>query len=270
MLDSNKVGPDTTETIGPSKDDLLAIYEGKYGNKPDLGWGPKMRLRFDYFTPDDHYEAIVNKLVVEGCTWADVGCGRDIFPSNKGLAESLSRRSSYLLGIDPDENIRDNPLLSEGFQGVIEDYVTNRQYDVVTLRMVAEHIADPKSAMTGIDKLIKHGGCVVIYTPNKWAPMSIWARSTPLSVHHFFKKILWNTEERDTFPVQFKMNTRNALCRLLQSSGFKEEYFSYLDDCRTFQKFSSLNSLELNARRMLNGMKLHYPENCLLGVYRKL
>ncbi len=254
--------------IAPSKDDLSAIYNGKYGNTPDLGWGPKLRSRFKYYTPDDYYEAAVNNLVTPGCSWADIGCGRDIFPSNASLAEKLSKKADYLLGIDPDENINQNAYLNERFKGVLEEYTPNRKYDLVTLRMVAEHIANPESTIQELKKLSKPGGLVVIYTPNKWAPMSILARLTPMSMHHFFKKMLWDTEERDTFPVQFKMNTRKRLNHLFESKGFEEIYFSYLDDCRIFTKLYSLKYLELSLWRFFAALGLRYPENCLMGIYR--
>ena len=40
----------------PTRADLEAVFEQKYGSLEATGWGPRMRRRFDYFTPDDHYE----------------------------------------------------------------------------------------------------------------------------------------------------------------------------------------------------------------------
>jgi hypothetical protein len=55
-----------------------------------------MRLSFGYFTPDDHYEVLVARLVTSGCHWADIGCGRDIFPSNPQLARDLVARAAVI------------------------------------------------------------------------------------------------------------------------------------------------------------------------------
>ena len=64
-----------------------------------MGWGPRMRLAFDYFTPDDQYEAIVAKLVKHGTWWADIGCGRDVFPSNPELAKDTVRTSALFFSV---------------------------------------------------------------------------------------------------------------------------------------------------------------------------
>lgn len=255
--------------IEPSRAELQMVFDYKYRGEPELGWGPRTRLSFDYFTPDDHYEAVVSKLVKSGIWWADIGCGRDVFPSNPRLAAELARRSAFLFGIDPDPNIRDNPLVNERFEGPVEECRTSYRFDVITLRMVAEHITDPKRAVAKIAELTKPGGVVVVYTPNRWAPISIVAALVPNRLHHRFKRLIWDTEERDTFPTAFKLNTRTALARHFRACGLQEVYFAYLDDCRTLSGFRAFSLLELYAQKMLRSVGIRYPENCLLGVYRK-
>ena len=251
-----------------TKNDLIGIYNRKYGNKTDLGWGPKLRLKFHYFSPDEHYEALVKNIIKENSSWADIGCGRNLFPYNPDLARTLSKKAKYVLGIDPDETINDNSFVNEKFRGTANEYESSHKFDLITLRMVAEHVADPEIALQGIKNLSKRGSLVVIYTPNKWAAMSIFARCTSLNIHHLFEKILWDADKRDTFPVQFKMNTRETLKELFQSKGFDEVYFSYLDDCRTFSKIYILNYLELSVWRVTKKLGMKYPENCLLGIYK--
>ncbi|MBB1125370.1 class I SAM-dependent methyltransferase [Thiospirillum jenense] len=250
--------------------DAEQIYHGKFNEVANLGWGPKLRLRFNYFTPDEYYEAQVVKLISPQTKWLDVGCGRHIFPSNQALAQQLAARAKLLFGVDPDENIKDNPLIHQHFQGALEEFFTTKTFDLITLRMVAEHIANPEAALNKLAELTHVGAVVVIYTPNLHAPMSYFARLTPLKIHHFFKKILWRTEKRDTFPVQFKMNTRKNLFKLFQHHHFKEVHFTYLDDCRTFSRFFFLNYMELLLMKGLRQLGLRYPENCLLGVYQKI
>src|ERR1051325_5544727 len=100
----NGVGdPGGFPAIAPTREELETVFQGKYGAASQASWGPKQRHDFAYFTPDDTYEAVVSKLVRPGIDWADVGCGHDIFPSNGRLAEVLSQRAGYVLGIDPDD-----------------------------------------------------------------------------------------------------------------------------------------------------------------------
>jgi SAM-dependent methyltransferase len=255
--------------LTPSRTELQAIFDGKYRREPELGWSPKLRLSFGYFNPDDQYEAVVAKLVQPGTWWADIGCGRDIFPSNPNLARELAQRSAFVFGIDPDPNIRDNPFISEGFEGTVEDCRTEHRFDLITLRMVAEHIVDPDRAVTSIARLARPGGLIVIYTPNKWAPVSLLAAAVPNRFHQPVKRVVWETQERDTFPTAFRLNTRATIARHCARNGLAEVYFAYLDDCRTTTNFRWLNVLELTLQRALRLVSIRYPENCLLGVYRR-
>lgn len=255
--------------LTPSRTELIAVFDGKYRREPELGWGPKTRLSYDYFNPDDYYEAIVTKLIQPQSAWADIGCGRDIFPSNAGLARELAQRCSIVFGVDPDPNIRDNPFVSERFEGPVEECTTAHRFDLITMRMVAEHIIDPDRSVGKLAELLKPKGLVVIYTPNKWSPIPIVTALVPNRFHFRFKKLLWGGEERDTFPTAFKMNTRKELERHFMRHGLSEVFFSYVDDCRTFGNFRWLSHAELSLQKLLRSMSTRYPENCLLGVYRK-
>ena len=258
-----------TNNFSLTYDDMLAFFKAKYYRFGEPGWGPKLRLRFKYFSPDDYYEALVERLVTAGCDWADIGCGRDVFPSYPELARRLAKRCGCLYGIDPDANIKENDCITDGFQGPIEDCQTDRRFDLVTLRMVAEHIADPDLAIAKIATLTKPKALVVVYTPNRWAPASLAAGALPFGLHQPIKRLLWGTEERDTFPTVYKLNTRKDLCSHFQRNGFNEVHFRYLDDCRVSLNYRWLNCLELIFYRALRSLNRPYFENCLLGIYQK-
>jgi SAM-dependent methyltransferase len=257
---------DTTITA-PTTEELLAIFKRKHPGV--TGWGPRMRLANNYFTPDEHYEALVARLVTPGCSWADVGCGRDIFPSNQPLAIELSQRAGFLAGIDPDPNVLENKFVTVRFQGLIEDYPRSEQFDLITLRMVAEHIADPKRAIAKIADMLKPGGRAVIFTPYKWSPMSIVARTVPFALHNPLKWLIWRTESRDTFPVEYKLNTRTDQERWAESSGLRLSFFCLVDDCRVSIGYRTLHWLELRAMSVFNALGMRYPEMCILSTLTK-
>ena len=121
--------------------ELMAL---KYGPPEKRGWGPRLRDRFHYRTPDDWYEATVFDLVTSETVWLDVGCGRDLFPSNPAAAHVLASRCRLLVGLDPSDNIDENPFVHERAKCQLEDFETDRKFDLITLRMVAEHIRDPQ------------------------------------------------------------------------------------------------------------------------------
>ena len=252
-----------------TQDRLQETFRVKYQGAEPMGWGPRMRLKFGYFNPDDVYETAVDSLVTPATEWLDVGCGRDIFPNNAPMARLLAKRCRLLVGLDPSDNIDENTLVHERFKGMIEDYDTPRRFDLITLRMVAEHIGNPGAAIPALFRLCKPGARVVIYTVYKWSPVTVISAAAPFRLHHLVKKVIWKTEEKDTFPTEYRMNTRRELKCIFEAAGFGEEQFHYLDDCRSFARWKVTNAAELSAWKVLHALGLHYPEVCLLGVYRK-
>jgi 2-polyprenyl-3-methyl-5-hydroxy-6-metoxy-1,4-benzoquinol methylase len=254
-------------SILPSNEELHDSFRFKHTK---AGWGPSLRARFGYFTPDDIYETTVAKLATPGTEWLDVGGGRDLFPGNEALAETLSRQAGLLVGVDPSENILDNRFVHRQVRSTIEAFQTDRRFDLITLRMVAEHLTNPGAAVDALTRLAKPGGLVVILTVNKWSAITALSWLTPVKVHHRVKKLLWKTEERDTFEVAYRMNTRAALRKLFDARGFVEDAFTYPADCRIFARWKATNTVELAAWKLTRRLHLPYPETCLLGIYRKL
>jgi SAM-dependent methyltransferase len=201
--------------------------------------------------------------------WLDVGCGRELCPSNKALATILAARTGRLCGLDPDPTLEENPYVHDRVRQGIDDFDGGHAFDLVTLRMVAEHVEDPEACVRGIARALAPGGLAVVYTVFAWSPMPLLTRLAPMGLRHVVKKWLWGTEKKDTFRTCFKMNSRARLRRLFAGGGMDEAAFLRLDDCRTFARFRSLGELELQLRRACGWVGLPYPEHCLLGVYRK-
>ena len=251
--------------------DLKDVIDFKTaGRTSRVGWSPRLRRRFGYYTPNEWYEAVVYRLVGPNTDWLDVGCGRHVFHSNYPLAQKLAADCRHLTGLDPSDNIDANDLVHEKVKSSIQDYRADRCFDLITLSMVAEHITNPLPAVQSLAHLARPGGRVVVYTVNKWSPVTLLSAATPLSFHHWAKSLLWNAEEKDTFATAYRMNTRWALRELFAQVGFAEEKFVHLDDCRTLGKWRWSSTMELTIWKALHVIGLHYPENCLLGIYRRL
>ena len=247
---------------------LRRTAAAKYGDPP-LGWSPAMFARYGYHTPDDVYESLVDRLIVPGCRWLDVGCGRDVFPDNRGLAAELSSRCGTLVGVDPDATIQENRFVHVKVQAPLEAFEMDETFDVITARMVVEHVQKPDAFVEKLHRLCASRGLAVIYTVNRWAPVSIFARMIPFAFHHRLKALLWETHEKDTFPVEHRMNTRSTLASLMQRHGFCERHFEYLDDLRTLARFQWTSHAELLLWTALKSLGLRYPETCLLAVYQR-
>ena len=163
----------------------------------------------------------------------------------------------------------ENEVVHLRFKCSVEEFVSEEQFDLVTLRMVAEHIAAPDRAVAALARLTRPEGKVVIFTINRWSPVPIATWLVPFRLHHVIKRFIWQTEEKDTFPVAYQMNTRSRLRQLFVRHGFREAHFAYLSDCCTTFRFRTLHKLELILWRALKRLGLVYPENCLLAVFER-
>lgn len=254
----------------PTRQELEHLFIRKHGRPETTGWSPRRRFEFHYFTPADLYEACVSRYVTSGCRWLDVGGGHDIFPENPGLARDLVSRCSKVVAVDPSDNVLRNTFVHETVQKTLEEYAPGTQFDLATMRMVVEHVTDPEAFVGALSRFVRPGGLAVVFTVDLWAPITVLSRVIPFSLHHPIKRLFWSGEAEDTFPVQYRMNTRATLRRLFTSAGFSEEMFAKVDDLSLFGRYRLMNYAELTAWRSLRAIGLSYPEKCLLGVYRRL
>ena len=249
---------------------MLELFEISYGPVHPDAWGVRLRRRFGYFTPDERYEEVLERLIDDKTVWLDVGGGSNIFPGNPTLSRILADRCDHLTVVDPSSNIETNPYTDHRIQGMLEDISDTAVFTLATARMVAEHVVNPMDFVGKLGKVMVPGGKVVIYTVGRWSPVTVLSGMTPISVHHWAKRILWKTREEDTFPVCYLMNTRSRLTALFEKAGFRCNEFHRLDDCRTLGRWKPAVTGELIARSALNAIGLGYPEACLLGVFEKL
>jgi 2-polyprenyl-3-methyl-5-hydroxy-6-metoxy-1,4-benzoquinol methylase len=246
------------------------LFEARHGTPRRMGWNPRLRHRFGYFSPDDYYDALVEGLIDRDTEWLDVGGGSAIFPSNPNLARTLADRCKRLVVVDPSSNANENPFAHERCQSFLEELEGySGRFTLATARMVAEHVAHPERFIAKLGQVLKPEGKAVIYTVNRWAPMTILSGCTPMPVHHFVKKRLWGAEEKDTFPVTYLMNTRSRLKALFAAAGFREIAFHRLDDCRTLAKWKTTLAFELMMWKALRSVSIGYPESCIIGVYER-
>jgi SAM-dependent methyltransferase len=255
--------------ILPTATDLRRLFALKYGDPATTGPNPRRRLAHNYYLPADHYEAAIANAVGPGCDWLDVGGGSSPFPDNPKLAAELAARARRFVGVDPSDNVFDNPYTREKHKLFVEEYAASAPFDLATLRMVAEHVTDPDAVIGALARLVKPGGRVIIFTVDLWSPITVVSRLVPFDLHYPVKKFLWGGEEKDTFPTAYRMNTRRDLKRLFGRGGFREAEFAWVDDCAALSRFPRLNTLELLARTALRKAGMRYPECNLLGVYQK-
>ncbi len=242
----------------------------KYGDSSVMGWSPRRRIEYGYTLAGDIYECFVDKLITEDTRWIDIGGGRSVLPHNPDLSRELASRCYSLTSVDPSENVFENPYAHNKVCSLFEEMNVSEKYNLATFRMVAEHVDDPKAVLDKLNECVSQNGLVVIYTINKYCPIPIITRLTPFSWHHKIKKIFWGGEEKDTFPVAYKMNSKVDLDKLfLSGNEYSPVMFTYLDDVSATIEFDVLNRIEMIFWKICKIIGVRYIENNILAVYRK-
>ncbi|MGM0953165.1 MAG: class I SAM-dependent methyltransferase [Pseudomonadota bacterium] len=253
-------------------DDIIKCHSfKKYGYKSTMGWSPRRRIEFGYTLAGDIYECFIDSLVKEDTKWIDVGGGRSVLPHNPELSRDLSRRCYSLTSVDPSENVLENPYAHKKVCSLFEEMEEDpEKCNLVTFRMVAEHVENPQDVLKKLNQCVERNGLVVIYTINKYCPIPVITRLTPFSWHHRIKKIFWGGESKDTFPVSYKMNSKKDLDFLFLKDGeYDSVLFEYLDDVSATIEYDFLNRVEMFFWVVMKKCRLRYIENNILAVYKK-
>jgi Methyltransferase domain len=257
------------EVPGYSETEAIVVCH-QNDNQP--GWRVRVRKWFRYHKPDAYYQATVAKLVTEQSDWIDVGGGKTLFPGNPELSRILANRCHSLVGVDPSNNILQNTLVHERFQGVLEDFSCEQKKHIATLRMVAEHVEEPARFASALARLIMKDGYVVLLTPYRWSPVAILSSLIPNRLHAFFIKILPVSparKEEDIFPTHYRMNTPPRLRKIFEEAGFQEVALVYLDDCVVLQRFRITFLMEMIFWKVLNRLGISYPEKNILAIFKR-
>jgi SAM-dependent methyltransferase len=118
----------------------------------------------------------------------DVGCGAGLF---------FNRLAEYgeVFGVENDETLRTGDLALDGriHWGPLEDLQRTREYSVVLMLDVLEHLGDPKQTLASAARLLQPGGLLVATVP---AFMSAWTEHDVMNRHvvrynkNSFKEVL--------------------------------------------------------------------------------
>ncbi len=113
-----------------------------------------------------NFQAILESL---GRTARPEGRLLDIGSAN-GLFIHLARKQGYQAeGIEPSASLVEEARTRYGielFPGTLEEYQTEKSFDIVTLLDLIEHIAEPVRFLNRINRLMNPDGILVIVTPD--------------------------------------------------------------------------------------------------------
>jgi len=195
------------------------------------------RLQQRYFGTALHpyrlFENEVRRHLLPEPTLLDAGCGR-----TAPVLRTFNGSARRLIGIDLVEFRHDVPGVELHRTDLGRTGLESDSIDVVMSRSVMEHVADPASVYAEMYRVLRPGGHFIFLTPNLWDYASIIAKLVPNRLHPWIVSRTEGRAPEDVFPVCYKTNTRRAVYRWAQQTGFGVESFRYLGQYPSYFMFN--------------------------------
>ena len=167
-------------------------------------------IRPGWKSSGDQLEAIVRSHITPSSRVLDLGCGRG------GVVELIWRDVRLAAGIDPDA-----PSLASHraagmpvVRGVGENLpFVDSSFDLIVSLWVLEHLVDPAATLREVRRVLAPGGHFVFVTPNLRNPL-MFANRVGKALPALQRRLVphvYGREEADTFPVQYRANTVEAI-----------------------------------------------------------
>lgn len=175
-------------------------------------------IRPGWRSSGDQLEVMVRSHVTRHSRVLDLGCGRG------GVVELFWRDVKLAAGIDPDV-----PSLAEHrasglpvVRGVGERLpFVDESFDLIVCLWVLEHLREPAATLAEVRRVLRPGGHFVFVTPNLRHPLMLMnriGRALPALQRRVVPRV-YGRKEADTFPVQYRANTVEAIRALAHESG---------------------------------------------------
>lgn len=169
----------------------------------------------------------VNALLRPDMEVLDFGAGRgkwaEIESGYKLALTTLRGKCTRVVGLDVEETVLSNPLVDEGV--VIDDLgrlpFPSNAFDMIVSWAVFEHIRHPEACARELTRVLKPGGWLCAWTPNRWGAVALAVRILPNALQsRALGFLLPQRRSEDVFPKWYRLNTPAAI-----RASFPPEHF---------------------------------------------
>jgi SAM-dependent methyltransferase len=231
-------------------------------------------LNLDVTHPQVHYARFLLDHIQDVSTWLDIGCGRQIIPSDK-MSESEQKLCfgsiPLLVGVDADEAILLHPVINARVIALCPPLpFRSGSFDLVTANMVIEHIQDPSLFLTEVHRVLRPGASFIFHTPNSRYYLTFIARFTPEWLKH---KIVWYLEgrrEEDIFRTHYSMNTPEDIIKLATANAFEVVELFVKGGDGTFGRLGPIGWLECFLLKLVASVRNgRYNSNLIVRLRKR-
>jgi len=184
--------------------------------------------------PVARFYRTLDRYLNPGSRVLDVGAG-----AGEENPYALKGRVGKLFGIDRDPRVGSNPLLHAGLvaDGGALPFKDN-SFDLAFSIYVLEHIAEPRPLVSELRRVLRPGGLFLGLTPSRFHYVSLIAACTPTWFHKWVNRKRGRKSE-DTFPTQYRLNSRGSIRRHFGDQGFELVEFDTFEVQPHYLKFST-------------------------------
>lgn len=179
--------------------------------------------------------------------WVAEHCGEDTDALEIGAGKRLSgplrpllRRRPYVVGIDPDPSILDNPALDRRYQTSLEDFAEahRQEFDVAFAIYVLEHVDDPAAFTAACAQVLRPGGHFFALTLNRYQYFGLitWTATRLGIADQVLERLKGPAAvERYHFRTEYRLNSVSTVTRHLEAAGFSAVDFRCFEEPHRYQ-----------------------------------
>jgi SAM-dependent methyltransferase len=171
------------------------------------------------------YASLVSEHLSPYTAWLDAGCGFRLLEDDMDPLENwLASHCKSIFGMD--FAVTSNRNIKSLLQGSLYRLpFRENSFDLVTCRMVVEHLDLPAEAFAEVARCLRPGGAFIVMTPNL-LNYGIFGNAVATKVipEKLRLRIVHASDSRaneEIFPVCYKANTMHRLVDLLNGSGLQ-------------------------------------------------
>jgi SAM-dependent methyltransferase len=171
------------------------------------------------------YASLISEHLSPHTVWIDAGCGSRLLENDlEPLEDWLVGHCKTIVGMDVSTSSHRN--VKSLVQGSLYNLpFADNSLDLITCRMVVEHLSQPRDAFAESARCLRPGGAIVVLTPNLLnygiLANAVASKLLPEKLRLRIVRTLDSRADKDIFPVRYKANTLPCLIQLMKASGLQ-------------------------------------------------
>jgi SAM-dependent methyltransferase len=113
--------------------------------------------------------------------------------------------------------------------------IKNSGVDLILLRFVVEHLADPDRAFNEFKRILKTGGQLIVLTTNISSPLIFLSKILPYPRRKMLIQQLFKVQAQDVFPTYHRINRKAKVKKL--APDFQIMKWDYLQDANWMHRW---------------------------------